>query len=207
MTFKFLPLARFAAVAASSLFLLGAGSAPDFTMIDPLPVMRPQFVAPAAPVVTPTPAETAGESTARTAGAAPKLARLSQLVSAMAPRADLIPTGELRCLATAVYFEARGEPLEGQLAVAEVILNRVDSGRYRSNICGVVYQPGQFTFNHRAAPRGHDWKIAQAIAAIAANDHWNDVVPKAMSFHAVRVSPGWPASRRMASIGNHVFYR
>lgn len=49
--------------------------------------------------------------------------------------------GELACLATAVYFESRGEPLEGQLAVAQTILNRVDSGRFATSICGVINQP------------------------------------------------------------------
>ena len=115
---------------------------------------------------------------------------------------------ELACLATAVYFESRGEPLEGQLAVAQTILNRVDSGRFATSICGVVNQPRQFSFDRTRAPRpGLDWQRAQAIARIAANDLWRDVVPRAIAFHAARVAPNWAGKTRVATIGNHVFYR
>src|SRR5688500_11742487 len=69
------------------------------------------------------------------------------------------------CLATAVYFEARGEPLAGQLAVAEVVLNRSRSGRYPADICAVVKQPWQFSFVRKGqfphADRGSDaWRRA-----------------------------------------------
>ncbi len=115
---------------------------------------------------------------------------------------------ELACLATAVYFESRGEPIEGQLAVAQTILNRVDSGRFANSICGVVNQPRQFSFDRTRAPRpGADWQRAQAIARIAANDLWRDVVPRAIAFHAARVAPNWAGKTRVATIGNHVFYR
>lgn len=116
--------------------------------------------------------------------------------------------GELACLATAVYFESRGEPLEGQLAVAQTILNRVDSGRFATSICGVINQPRQFSFDRTRAPRpGSDWQRAQAIARIAANDLWRDVVPRAIAFHAAGVAPNWAGKTRVATIGNHVFYR
>jgi N-acetylmuramoyl-L-alanine amidase len=116
--------------------------------------------------------------------------------------------GELACLATAVYFESRGEPLEGQLAVAQTILNRVDSGRFATSICGVINQPRQFSFDRTRAPRpGSDWQRAQAIARIAANDLWRDVVPRAIAFHAARVAPNRAGKTRVATIGNHVFYR
>jgi len=115
---------------------------------------------------------------------------------------------ELACLATAVYFESRGEPAEGQLAVAQTILNRVESGRFASSICGVVNQPHQFSFDKSRVPRpGIDWQRAQAIARIASGDLWRDVVPRAIAFHAVRVSPNWAGKTRVATIGNHVFYR
>ena len=118
-------------------------------------------------------------------------------------------TGELKCLATAVYFEARGEPLEGQLAVAQVILNRVESGRFASSICGVVYQPNQFTFAHSRLPAAasSDWRVAQAIATIAQGASWHAMAPKAMNFHAVRVAPNWSGMRKVSQIGNHIFYR
>jgi spore germination cell wall hydrolase CwlJ-like protein len=139
------------------------------------------------------------------------LASPPQNLAALAAAVDtdgVTRDGELACLATAVYFESRGEPLEGQLAVAQTILNRVDSGRFATSICGVINQPRQFSFDRTRAPRpGSDWQRAQAIARIAANDLWRDVVPRAIAFHAARVAPNWAGKTRVAIIGNHVFYR
>ena len=115
---------------------------------------------------------------------------------------------EARCLTQAVYFEARGEPLEGQLAVAQVILNRVASGRYADSVCGVVNQPGQFTFARRHADTGStDWHTAAAIATIAQAQRWLQVAPRAMAFHAARVNVSWGGMQRVSRIGNHIFYR
>jgi spore germination cell wall hydrolase CwlJ-like protein len=125
------------------------------------------------------------------------------------------PTGDeqFECLASAVYFESRGEPLEGQLAVAEVILNRVKSGRFRATICDVVKQPSQFSFVRRGvipeAPRHNAaWARAVAIAHIAMNDLHDVTGENSLFFHATYVNPAWgrPA-RRIARIGNHIFYR
>ncbi len=137
-------------------------------------------------------------------------AHLSTLVATTgAEEVPIEMTEDFKCLATAVYFEARGEPLEGQLAVAQVIQNRAKSGRYPSSICGVVYQPGQFTFAHNRSPAlgSNDWKVAQAIALIALTDGYRDVAPKAMAFHATRVAPKWNDRRLVSRIGNHVFYK
>lgn len=119
--------------------------------------------------------------------------------------------GDMKCLAGAVYFEAKSESLEGQLAVARVVINRVKSGRFANSLCGVVYQPGQFSF-----VRGHsmpsiptasrDWREAVAIARIAMEDSWGSQAEGALFFHARRVSPGWGKSK-LASIDNHIFYR
>ena len=118
---------------------------------------------------------------------------------------------ETRCLAVAVYYESKGEPLEGQLAVAQVILNRRDSGRFAASICGVVYQRGQFSFtwDGRSDTPSHSamWRTAQAIALIAATDDWRAIVPDATHFHARRVSPGWHRLQRVSAVGNHIFYR
>jgi spore germination cell wall hydrolase CwlJ-like protein len=115
---------------------------------------------------------------------------------------------QLRCLATAVYFESRGEPLEGQLAVAQAILNRVDSGRYAPTVCAVINQPGQFSYDRSRTPRaGRDWDTAEAIAKIAMDDMWHEVAPRAMSFHATYVKPNWAGKTKVAQIGRHVFYR
>ncbi|MBK9588273.1 MAG: cell wall hydrolase [Sphingomonadales bacterium] len=134
---------------------------------------------------------------------------LSHLVSLHAgTEAD---SREQECLAGAVYFEAKGEPLDGQLAVAQVIVNRARSGRFPSSICGVVFQPSQFSFVRGnglppIARNSHNWRQAIAIAKIASNDMWDSSAGSALYFHARRVSPGWRLNR-IATIGNHVFYR
>ncbi|WP_157602953.1 cell wall hydrolase [Sphingomonas sp. PR090111-T3T-6A] len=115
------------------------------------------------------------------------------------------------CLATSVYFEAKGEPLNGQLAVAQTIMNRAASGRFPASVCGVVRQPGQFSFLHKGSmptpPRASTaWKRAVAIAMIARDGLWKQVAPDALFFHARRVSPGW-GKIKVASLGNHIFFR
>ncbi len=123
------------------------------------------------------------------------------------------PDAEFDCLASAVYFESRGEPLEGQLAVAEVIINRMRSGRFRDTICNVVKQPSQFSFVRRGViPEANRssaaWQRAVAIAHIAMNNLHDVTGEDSLFFHATYVSPAWgrPA-RRIARIGNHIFYR
>ncbi|HYJ51903.1 MAG TPA: cell wall hydrolase [Allosphingosinicella sp.] len=134
---------------------------------------------------------------------------LSQLVGDLA--ASDTPDAESDCLARAVYWESKGEPLAGQLAVAEVIINRSRSGRFASTICGVVRQRGQFSFVHGghipAAPQAsRDWRIAVAIAEIARRDLADGGAPRALFFHARRAHPGWRLTR-VATVGNHIFYR
>jgi N-acetylmuramoyl-L-alanine amidase len=118
---------------------------------------------------------------------------------------------ELECLAGATYFESRGEPLEGQLAVAEVIINRAESGRFASSICGVVHQRGQFSFvrggKMPSINRGtRAWREALAVAQVAQDEAWESSASDALFFHARRVSPKWRL-KRVAAVGNHVFYR
>lgn len=135
-------------------------------------------------------------------------ASLSQAVAAQ----DMGDTSDrdLNCLAGAIYFEAKGEPLSGQLAVAEVIINRAKSGRFAKSVCAVVTQAGQFSFvrggripeiadnaNHRTA---------LAVAKVALADQWDSPAADALYFHARRVAPGWRMTK-VAAIGNHVFYR
>lgn len=117
---------------------------------------------------------------------------------------------ELNCLAVGVYFESKGEPLAGQLAVAHTILNRTRSGRFPKSVCSVLTQRGQFSFVRGGvvptASGRSGWKIAAAVAKVAVNELWDTAAPKALFFHARRVSPGWRMAR-VATIGNHVFYR
>lgn len=134
---------------------------------------------------------------------------LRDLVASM-PR-DAVLDDQLECLAGAIYFESRGEPLAGQLAVAEVIVNRAASGRFPASYCGVVTQKSQFSFVKRgripAAPTGSAlYQRARAIAQIAHRDLWSSEAKDAQFFHATHVSPGW-GKKRTARIGNHVFYR
>jgi hypothetical protein len=120
---------------------------------------------------------------------------------------------EMRCLAGAVYFEARGEDLDGQLAVAQVIVNRTEDGRFPRSYCGVVTQPGQFSFMRgRAMPRVREgspaWTRAVAIAQIAHKGLWESQAEDAVFFHARYVRPGWSRSKtRLAQIDTHIFYR
>ena len=118
---------------------------------------------------------------------------------------------ELECLAGAIYFESKSESLKGQLAVGHVIANRAASGRFPSSYCGVVYQRSQFSFVRgksmpRIARSGTQWKNAVAIARIVDQKLAPTPVSKALFFHARRVSPGWRLTR-VATLGNHVFYR
>ena len=119
---------------------------------------------------------------------------------------------ELECLAVGIYFESKSEPLAGQLAVGEVIANRANSnGRFPSSYCGVLFQRSQFSFiRGRALPSvprsSRQWQTAVAIAKIVDQDLKDSAAPRALFFHARRVSPGWKL-KRVASIGNHVFYR
>lgn len=121
-------------------------------------------------------------------------------------------TAEEECLAGAVYFEAKGEPLKGQLSVAHVILNRTKSGRFPRTACGVVRQRGQFSFVHGGrfppiARASAAWRKAVAVARAARESLARSPAPNALFFHAKRVSPGWRGLTRVAAVGNHVFYR
>ncbi len=119
---------------------------------------------------------------------------------------------ELECLAVGIYFESKSEPLAGQLAVGKVIANRANSGgRFPSSYCGVLFQRGQFSFirgrSLPSVPRAsRQWQTAVAIAKIVDQGLKESAVGNALFFHARYVSPGWRL-KRVASIGNHVFYR
>ena len=121
---------------------------------------------------------------------------------------------EQDCLASAVYFEARGESLEGQLAVAEVVMNRAASGRYPSTLCGVVEQPWQFSFVNatgRIPNANRDsaaWRRAVAIARIAQDGVSDRLTEDCLWYHADYVSPSWGRRlNRVTKIGLHIFYR
>jgi cell wall hydrolase len=144
----------------------------------------------------------------------------------MSPAERLALTGAARarhekCLADAVYFEARGEPVRGQMAVAQVVINRVFSGYYPNNVCGVVYQNThrhrrlrcQFTFACDGIPERINepqaWERAKRIARDALDGNfWLNDVGKATHYHARWVHPWWVREmRRLDRIGVHTFYR
>jgi spore germination cell wall hydrolase CwlJ-like protein len=116
------------------------------------------------------------------------------------------------CLASAVYFEARGETLQGQLAVAQVVLNRAASGRFPPDVCQVVTQKAQFSFVRRGRiPEANrncaSWRNAVAIAEIARERLVSTVPSSVLWYHASYVSPGWGQRLiKTAQIGLHIFY-
>jgi spore germination cell wall hydrolase CwlJ-like protein len=124
-----------------------------------------------------------------------------------------------KCLANAIYFEARGEPVRGQIAVAQVVMNRVFSGYYPNDVCGVVYQDShrhlacQFTFACDGIPDRIDeldaWVRAREIARDTLDGKlWLADVGKATHYHASWVRPFWVREmRKLDRIGVHTFYR
>ncbi|MEO7410115.1 MAG: cell wall hydrolase [Sphingomicrobium sp.] len=120
---------------------------------------------------------------------------------------------EGQCLATAVYFESMGEPLKGQLAVANVVINRARSGRYPTSFCGVVKQKAQFSFVRNGRfPRINTacqaWRKAQAIARIATANTMAALPTDVLWYHADYVAPRWRNNLvKVDKIGAHIFYR
>jgi spore germination cell wall hydrolase CwlJ-like protein len=121
------------------------------------------------------------------------------------------------CLTAAVYYEAASESLQGQRAVAQVVLNRLGLPAFPKTVCGVVFQGAerstgcQFTFtcdgslSRRPSARG--WAVAHDVAAAALNGFVEPSVGGATHYHTVWVSPGWSASMaKVANIGAHIFY-
>jgi hypothetical protein len=165
------------------------------------------------PIVVDTPSDVPAPSdTATAAPAAP----------AEVERLDFSPKTRAKaekCLANAIYFEARGEPVRGQIAVAQVVMNRVFSGYYPHDVCGVVYQDAnrhlacQFTFACDGIPdtvnEPDAWKRATEIARDTLDGKlWLPDVGKATHYHAYWVHPWWVHEmRKLDRIGVHTFYR
>ena len=122
-------------------------------------------------------------------------------------------TDEANCIAVAVYHEARGESLEGQMAVAKVIMNRAASGKYPTSWCGVVKQPWQFSFVHSGqfpyVDQSSDaWRKALGVTRLAVANAVQSVPSDCLWYHADYVAPSW--GRRLTKvnkIGAHIFYR
>lgn len=132
--------------------------------------------------------------------------------------AEQLNPREHRCMSEAIYYEARGETHRGQVAVAEVIMNRVRSKHYPNSVCGVVYQGShratgcQFTFTcdgslgHR--PRGRAWERAQHVATQVMEGFTRPITQRATHYHTTAVDPVWSAGLvQTTQVGVHVFYR
>lgn len=141
---------------------------------------------------------------------------LSEIELDALPRAQ--GNAQWRCMTEALYFEARGETIEGQYAVAEVILNRVDSANYPDSICDVVHQGTgrryacQFTYTCDGIPEvvtdDRAWNRAGQIARIMMQDAPRTLTEGATHYHAHRVNPHWArVYPRTAQVGAHLFYR
>lgn len=113
---------------------------------------------------------------------------------------------ETECLARIVYAESRAEPIEGQVAVAWVVVNRVNHGEYPDTVCDVVNQPGQFA---RARKHGdlEAWGQSIVVASLVLNDLVDDPSNGAIMFHNNSVKPKWSKKyKKTAVIDDHIFY-
>jgi N-acetylmuramoyl-L-alanine amidase len=128
---------------------------------------------------------------------------------------------DLQCLAENVYFESRGEPINGQYAVAEVTLNRTRAPNFPHTICGVVHEMrwdtgrkryvADFSWTELGAMSPDDdpaWKRAMVVATATYDETRDPIVPDALFYHSTSVRPGWAKTHTaITTIGNHVFYK
>lgn len=140
--------------------------------------------------------------------------------AAAGPREGYFSGSDLLCLALNVYHEARNQPIEGQLAVAHVTLNRLEAGKLLT-VCDVVFKSGYFSWTKDRRKRAIDpskfakraadkaaWETAQRVARTALTDPDDDPVKGSTYFHTATSAPDWvPDMVRVTRIGDHVFYR
>jgi spore germination cell wall hydrolase CwlJ-like protein len=193
-------------LAAALLAAFGAAA----VQASPVPAPLTTLVAPQVPLFAPAVLVQPAAPAVHTLAAPQPAPSLDQLAATLA--AAEVGDADHECLANAVYFEARGEPLAGQLAVAEVVLNRAKSGRYPPDVCAVVKQPWQFSFVRkgqfpqadRASPA---WHRSVAIARIALNRLVAELPRNVLWYHADYVAPSWGKRlTRQTKIGLHIFY-
>lgn len=141
----------------------------------------------------------------------PQAESLKQLIAAVPAPSSL--SAEMECLAGAIYFESRGEPVAGQLAVAQVVVNRAEARQFPSSYCGVVYQRAQFSFVKggnmpRIKRSSSAWTRAKKLARIAHEGMWESKAGDSLYFHATYVRPKWSRKKvARAKINSHIFYR
>ena len=124
---------------------------------------------------------------------------------------------EAQCLAEAVYYEARSETRAGQIAVAQVVVNRVRSRHFPNSLCEVVYQGSerstgcQFSFtcdgSMDTAPKGRSWTRSQSVANLVMSQPTKALVGRSTHYHTTAIKPVWSAELdRTRTVGSHVFY-
>ena len=118
-------------------------------------------------------------------------------------------TSALLCLATAVYFEARGEDHMGQMAVAQVVVNRMEDPRYPNTICDVVWEPRAFSFTHDGKPDRmvHPESRSKALDVAKSTLDGGGIGITSTHYHTTSVDPYWNSYFTLdGQVGNHVFY-
>ncbi|SNS37107.1 Cell Wall Hydrolase [Sphingomonas laterariae] len=125
--------------------------------------------------------------------------------------ADPIDEAELDCMAKVVHHEAGNQSRDGQLAVAQLIMNRLESGRFADSVCAVVNQRGQFFNTHAYNPKRTTamWQSAVDVSREAMVGTTADVVPGALFYHATYIAPPrfFRTRQRAGVLGDHIFYR
>ena len=200
-----------AAIAQVTPAVLGvpAIAAPQSLSVTIPHILQPEVQAQAVTAVASATADIAREATSLYAHGWP----LYALVDRYSAGAEL--DEEANCMAVAVYHEARGESLEGQLAVARVIMNRAMSGKYPTTWCGVVTQPWQFSFVNPHTGRlpgvnqaSDAWHKAQGITRLAMANAVPTLSTDVLWYHANYVAPSWGRRlTKVSQIGAHIFYR
>jgi spore germination cell wall hydrolase CwlJ-like protein len=116
------------------------------------------------------------------------------------------------CLAKNIYHESRGEPTIGKYAVAQVTINRVNNPKFKDTVCGVVYEPKQFSWaNNKKTrthiPKGDAWRESITIAEKVLNGVRINGMDNALFFHSTSVNPRWRGFKKISTFGRHIFYR
>lgn len=125
-------------------------------------------------------------------------------------KAPLVSQEDIKCLAKNIYYESRGEPFHGQVAVAQVTVNRLNNGNFGNSICEVVYAKNQFSWTNNKKRKIVDdksWNSSLELASAILNNTVLLPELKALYFHATHVKPKWAKHReKLTTIGKHIFY-
>jgi hypothetical protein len=219
MTYRLSDALRRADLSLAGALFLGLATAAAWAVHSPTAIVN----APAEPKFRPTILETAASAqmSPPTAPVAPEVIpapRPTPILSHLHIEVALASlASETSCLAEAIYYEARGEGLLGEKAIAEVVVRRTHKAGYPHSICGVVHQgvgaSCQFSFVcdgtlDRPKAAG-EWRRAVGLATriITGAVPLTDLTDGAISFHAVSIEANWPGMVRTVQIGNHVFYK